>query len=127
MLKHTSRRITLVLVLAIAGCASGGASTQSSSPDTITQAELSGLEHLSAYEVVRRLHPNWLRARGQDSFRTKATPRVYLNGVSTGDVGSLRSVSARAITRIDYLDARAATLRFGTDHSAGAILVATSG
>jgi hypothetical protein len=125
---RTLGRAIWVILIATAACASSSETgTQSRSHDTIGQAELSGLENLSTFDAVRRLRPNWLRARGQDSFRSAQTARVYLNGALFGEIGSLRNISVRTVTRIDFLDAREATLRFGTDHSAGALLVSTSG
>jgi hypothetical protein len=53
--------------------------------------------------------------------------RIYVNGSFFGDADSLSSIQARNVREIRFLDARQATLRYGTDHTVGAIVVTTGG
>lgn len=121
-----------IALLAIGGCASSGTGDREAprDRDVITRSQLEGLDHLSAYEAVRRLRPVWLRTgRGADSFdagiQGRRGVRVYRDGAYVGLVDELRQIPVREIQEIRYLDPRQATMRFGTDHTDGALLVTT--
>jgi len=94
----------------------------------------------NAYEVIQRLRPHFLREKatgaitapltGPDNKRNQAatkTPiQVYINGAKAGIAAvSLREVLSEAVVDIVYLNASDATIRFGTGHDNGAILVVT--
>jgi hypothetical protein len=116
----------LPLLLAIAGCASGGGTSsrpQGATPDRIVQEELTAVGDLDAYDAVSRLRPNWLRSRAGTS-----PPVVYMNGSRYGnDPSSLRSFQARSIQQIEHINGPDASTRFGTGHDGGAILVTLAG
>ncbi|MGH7476389.1 MAG: hypothetical protein ACRELD_08870 [Longimicrobiales bacterium] len=123
-------RLSLV-VLALAACASSGRggsdSAASSGADVLSESQLADIDNLNAFEALQRLRPMWLRQRGVDSFgggRPEGI-RVYVDGVLEGGVATLRAISVRNVSEIRFLDSRQATLRFGTDHGDGAILVRT--
>lgn len=134
MVTAPARKALSLLALAIfAGCAGSGAGDteaappQSGSRDVIVQEELAANSELSAFEVVRRLRPAWLRYRGQSvlSSPEREGLRVYLDGSFYGDADALGQLQARNLEEIRFLDSRQATLRFGTGHTVGAILVTT--
>ncbi len=50
---------------------------------------------------------------------------VYVDGNRLGGVGELRQVPANLVASIEYLDGPSATIRFGTGHSQGAIVIVT--
>jgi hypothetical protein len=91
----------------------------------IGAAELGRISARDAYEAVRLLRPQWLNERGTHVFGE--TPdeviRVYLDGNHLGGVAALRLISATTIASIQFIDAAAASLRWGAGHSHGAILV----
>jgi hypothetical protein len=85
-----------------------------------------GRNETDAYALVRSLRPAWLRGgRGATSNAEAASVVVYRDGVKMGGDRELRSISVLQIREIRYLDAMAATQRFGMDHAGGAILVTT--
>lgn len=96
-------------------------------PPPITADELSGMGVNTAYAAVELLRPQWLTPRGSHTFREDATQRIraYLDDVELGGVEALREVNAQDIASIHFLDAAAATYRWGAGHSHGAILVLT--
>lgn len=120
-------------VLVLTACAGRPATGNDVSPEPrvshelITRAELAGHDDLSAFEVVRRLRPTWLRYRGQAvlSSPEREGLRVYLDGSFFGDAEALGRLRVRAIEEIRFLDSRQATMRFGTGHTVGAIMVTT--
>jgi hypothetical protein len=50
---------------------------------------------------------------------------VYVDGNRAGGVEELRQVPATLVVSIEYLDAPSASIRFGTGHAQGAIVVTT--
>jgi hypothetical protein len=125
-----TRTLLLTLAIVVSGCASLGEPRDRGERDLLTRAQLEAVDHLSAYDAIRRYRPLWLRTqRGQDSFLAQAQARrglrVYVDRVHFGGVESLRDLDVRNIQEIRFLDKRKATLEFGTDHSEGAILVKT--
>ncbi len=122
--------LVLALVLGVAGCVSMGEQRDRGDRDVLTREQLAEVDHLSAYDAIRRYRPLWLRTqRGQDSFTSQAQSRrglrVYVDRVHFGGVASLRDLDVRNIEEIRFLDKRRATLEFGTDHAEGALLIET--
>lgn len=123
--------VVAVTVLAIApGCAStdSGSAQERGSRDVLTRAQLDAVDHLSAYDAIRRYRPTWLRThRGQDSFVSEGRRglRVYVDRVFFGGADALPKLDVRHIQEIRFLDKRKATMEFGTDHGEGAILITT--
>jgi hypothetical protein len=99
--------------------------------DIITQEEIIATDLPTAYEIVQRLHPQWLRSRGQVTIGVEEEPPatvgpvVYVNSSRRGDIEELRSIMATNIREIVYYNGRDASLRFGSGHGAGVIQVIT--
>ncbi len=127
--------VVCAVLVGLAGCggtaSDSGAGRESAGGDRnlITRADLEGMDDLNAYEAIRRLKPIWLRYRGQSSLTAagRESLRVYLNRTAFGNAEALSTLMVRDIREMRFLDARQATLRFGTDHTAGAIVVITGG
>lgn len=133
----------LAFAMVLAGCAPAATGGEArTNRDRITAEEIQASQESNLYEVVESLRPRWLRARGTDAMRpggTMQTPEgnvdvitpaavvVYVDGVRRGDIRALRSIPTSGVTALQYLDAREATTRFGSGHTAGAILVTTGG
>lgn len=113
------------------------ASTQTSrvtesSPDVITSIEINATPVPTAFDIVSRLRPNWLRAGrtgsiGGGSVSSQVT-LVYLDGQRLGGIETLRTLTAAGITGMRYLDAtRAATILRdpGSEAISGAIVITT--
>ena len=93
----------------------------------LPRTELESMEELTAFEAVRRARPTWLRYRGRSVLTgpEREGLRVYLDGAFYGDAESLGQLQVRNIEEIRFLESPRATLRFGTGHTVGAILVVT--
>ena len=130
---HRTIVYALCAILTLSGCATSGGSsataTGSRDRNLLTRADLEGMDELNAYQAIRRLKPTWLRYRGQAVLTgpDRESLRVYVNRSFFGDAESLSTLMVRNIREIRFLDARQATLRFGTDHTVGAIVVTTGG
>ena len=116
------------LVLLVTACASAGTNGQGASAprgsrDVITQAEVEATDVSTVLDLIRRLRPEYLRARGGGA---SIGPVVfYLDGVKQQSVDALQTISKEIVREVRYLNATDATMRFGTDHTAGAVLVST--
>ena len=98
----------------------------------ITADEIRASSARTVTELLRALRPQWLRSRGADVLRPNDDPlaahgvRVYLNGGLLGGLDALDQVSIYSVTGVRFLDAAAATLRWGAGHDDGAILLTTN-
>jgi hypothetical protein len=142
-----NRRVFLFLAAAIlpaalGACASGGAGSASGgNPDLLTREDLTPYLAQDVYSAIRRLRANWLNARGSQgtwvpaagsALPTRAADagegqiQVYIDGTRamTG-LEALRDMSVELVREIRHLNSRDATMQYGTDHGAGAILVVT--
>jgi hypothetical protein len=123
----------LVLTLCLVACGTTAGSEKGEAvrarSNVITAEELAARDHSTALEAVQSLRPNWLRERGPVSIRhaRAAEAIVYLDGTRVGGVDFLRQIRANTVASIEFLGGTEATLRFGTGHVGGAILVSTPG
>ena len=94
-------------------------------PDLISPEEIAAAEDVqNAYDLAKRLRPNWLSYRGPSSINLP-TPQVmvYVNGVQRGGPDGLRELQRTGLREIRHLRGTEATQRFGTGHENGAILI----
>lgn len=108
-----------------------------SGTDIITREQITATNLATAYEVVQRLEPRWLRSRGAVSLREVAEeevdtfgvvgPVIYVNSARRGDIEELRSIMVESIQEILYFNGRNASFRFGSGHGSGVIQVITGG
>jgi hypothetical protein len=81
----------------------------------------------NAYNLVRRLEPQWLQKRGRNSIRNPGSIKVYVQGTSQGGPGALRRINVVNVQSIQLLKPDEATMRYGSGHDNGAILVNLKG
>jgi len=124
--------IALALGLVIGGCGSGrapevGYGFRNRNVITYDEISMSRTGGASAYDLIQRLRPEYLRSRGTSSLNNPipVTAVVYVDEVRFGQIESLRALSTEQIREIHYINASDATTRFGTDHVGGAILITT--
>ena len=119
------KHLYLVAVAAILGCAANGASTSSThrTGSLLTAEEIAAAhaDLTTAYDVIARLRPTWLAARGPS-----ATATVFVDGqkYGDGDISQLRSIQGFSIASIRYYDVTQSTAMFGVQGgSAGTIAI----
>jgi hypothetical protein len=110
---------------AAVGCASGGAGTAAPGMDrnVITETELRSVPASNLYELIEKVRPNFLRARGAASINMPGGeyPVVYVDGRSYGDLASLRSLIPNQVSEVRYYDASTAASRYGMISATGVI------
>ena len=119
-----------LLALALTGCATAGAPSSGGSGGDLNlisseQLRQPELESRSAWEIIERLRPRWFQSRGSVFTSGQIFARVMVDGVPSGELNDLQSMSASGIEEMRYLNARDATTRFGTGYDGGVILVVT--
>ena len=111
-----------VLLISYSSCApkvAAGGGEARRDRNVILREEFETLGATNAFDVIRRLRPQWLRSRG-----AQVLPVVYVNDIrDTFDILSILNLPD--VIRMEYLDAFEATGRFGIGHGSGAILVST--
>ena len=117
----------LVLVSACSGN-SGSARGPSRDRNMITTEELATTNGLSAYEVVQRLRPHWLNARGgARSLGLRTEVVVFSDNIRLGGVDVLRNLPANTVREMKYMDATEASNQLpgvgSGEHIAGAIVI----
>ena len=95
--------------------------------DLITYEEIQATtDARDAYELVRRLRPNFLNVRATGSAspgRIKQTDIiVYVNGAERGALETLRTIPAHAVLEIRKISQADAVTQFGKDQN-GVIVV----
>jgi hypothetical protein len=129
MTSQALTRIALAMALAAAACASSGtkaatATAAQSSSTVLTMDEIMKTGQPTAFRVIQTVRPQWLLVRRQGgSLSRPETIKVYVQGNRFGEVATLEQMQSSTIKEIRHLDGRDATIRFGTGHMAGAILV----
>jgi hypothetical protein len=91
----------------------------------ITAEEIAAASERNAFDVVQRLHPNWLRPRGTETVLGPAPVIVYVDNMRRGGVEALTSISPDEVSEIRFLDGPDAALRYGLNVGGGVIEVIT--
>lgn len=137
MLGTTPRRVAIILfVLSAGGCgAAANSANGSTSPapahhdrTTISADELRESQAQNLYEVVQRLHPEWLTARGVGTLSggTPGEVNVYLGTQRAGTSDYLRQQSVNSASALHYFTASEAQSRFGNGNGNGVIQIVSS-
>ena len=102
---HAARTLALALVaLTVTACASAPAGTRrvvSQRHNVISFQEIVDERASSAYELIEKLRPFYLR--GRTGGLMGAPPIVYMDDILLGDVNELRAIHARDVLEIRYV------------------------
>lgn len=118
--------VVLIAGLVSTGCTSTSGGGQSRLQlDVLSGDELRATNAANVWDALVRLRPQWLRARGSTSLVAPLSeePIVYLQGIRHGSVRTLQTMNIDRVRRVEYIDGRDATTRFGTGHGGGVIMV----
>jgi hypothetical protein len=124
----TRTAILLLLTLVLGSC--GGRAARSGgagSGNVLGADEFQDTQMTSAYDVINSLRPHWLQGRGPQSLTNQAAGAlvVYVDNVRLGTVDVLRQLRPGVVESAQYLGASEATMRFGSNHAGGAVLITT--
>lgn len=118
-----ARWITLALALSI-GChyqAPGRRAPASS--NVISQEEIDATDATNVYDLIARLHANYLNDRGQTSLRANVHSRavVFLNDQEYGIAETMRNIPPGRVAEIRFYPGTDALARFGAQYGGGVI------
>jgi hypothetical protein len=118
---------TLAASALLAGCATGRGEWQSQERSFISAAEIAPLRHRSAYDVIKRLRPEYLKMRGPTTIMNPAEFEigVYVDNMLLGGIRELRDLPAADVYEIRYLNAMNGATRHGAQHPSGVIEITT--
>lgn len=130
---HRTTRLVIPLVVllsvGLAACASGGGAGQgarSGGGDLLTAEEMAEWASQDLFEVVRKLRPRWLQSRAPATARGRQSIAIILDGVrQDGGPEVMRGFRTGDIQSVQYMNARDATTRYGTDMTGGALVIQT--
>jgi hypothetical protein len=125
-----ARRWAVVLVPAILfGCTPSRLSSgEIRNQQVITEDQIEASRAATAYEVIQKLHANFLSYRGETSLNKNTSrpfPTVYVDGQEYGPISSLANLSASQIATIRLYRSWEATTKFGTGNMGGVIAITT--
>ena len=118
-----ARWIALALALSV-GCHHQPAQPHGPvSSNLITQDEIDAADAGNIYEVVARLHGNFLNDRGRASLRSNVHSRaiVFLNDQEYGIPETMRNIPPGRIAEIRFFPGTEAVSRFGSQYGGGVI------
>src|SRR5215208_484137 len=108
-------------VAASMSCASTAATTSTGTrrdANVITQQEIQAISASTAYDVISRLRPNFLRSRGRSTVNTAANDYavVFLDSQRFGGLSSLRTITSDQIREIRFIPGTAAVTKYGMEY-----------
>jgi hypothetical protein len=125
--------VTIVLFVLMYGCASsdGTRDRQRTDRNLLTKEEIESVSVSNMYEVIDRLRPFWLRARGPvRSFVGETDILVYRDHMNIGNLEALRQISPDSVQSARFLDSSTAHSTLPGisrgQHIAGAIVLTSS-
>ena len=126
-LRSLAAGVTLALLAGATACASGGAAagTRSHDRNRISGDELRGTTATNLYDAIHSLRPQWLVKRGARSLTPgmEGDIVVYQEVTRLGGPDILRSIAVGDVQEAQFLSPSEATMRYGTGHPHGAIVV----
>jgi lipoprotein-anchoring transpeptidase ErfK/SrfK len=135
MLRSARRRLFLTALTTVAAACAGAATSGGSAPrrdsTVITAEDMTKVQATNLYDVVRRLHPEWLNQRtaatvGSLNSAAPAQPvdvQVFVDSQHIGTSETLKQLTISTTTSLKYYTAAEAQTRFGAGNLNGVIQV----
>lgn len=120
--------IGATLAVVAGGCASSSRSATATQRNLVTAQELAVAGDVDLYEALSRVRPTFLRSRIGGGTTGVQAPEltVYFDGMRMEEgIEHLRSLAARNIQEVRFLEPQQANARFGGNNSAGALVITT--
>lgn len=129
-MQRTQMLLTMLVGVGVALAGADQAEAQKRQRDVITLLELeqTGKKAQDLYQAIRSLRPHFLQpprgTRTMGSYTPDPTV-VYVDGLRTGDLETLKTISTQNVFEVRYFEPSKAQEEFGMNHSGGAVLVRT--
>ena len=110
---------------AVLACASApGVTSAPRDSNLITEQEVFATSGTTAYDVISKARPQFLKSRGRSSINPSAgedKATVFMDGQAYGDLNSLRNIPAIQIHQIRYIRGIDAVATYGMQYGGGII------
>jgi len=118
--------VLALLVAIVAGCHQQQPSDSILSggrPNVITRDQIDSTGYGNVYDVIARLHAEFLRDRGVSSIKLNVRDRatVFLNDVEYGIPETLRNFPTADVEEVRYFSGPEASAKFGPQYGGGVI------
>lgn len=135
MLRFAHRRVVLVTAMGVAAACAGASGSGSGAPrrdsTVITAEDMTRVQATNLYDVVRRLHPEWLTKRtsaavGGLNAGGPAVPvdvQVFIDAQHIGTSETLKQLVVSTTSSLKYYSPAEAQTRFGSGNINGVIQV----
>lgn len=89
----------------------------------ITQDQIDSSGANNVYELIQRLHGDYLRDRGKISIKTNQHERavVFLNDNEYGILETMRNIPVSRVSEIRYFTGTEAAAKFGSQYGGGVV------
>jgi hypothetical protein len=121
------RLALLLLVFAGTGCALHHTPPNLRNPNVITFEEIDSASEATIYDVIVKLHAEYLRDRGPTSISSSSrdVAVVFLNQQEYGALSTLGDFQAHDIEEVRFFPWHDAVTKFGRKYSGGVIQLIT--
>ena len=93
--------------------------------NVITQDEIDSSQETNVYDLIQRLHSDYLRDRGTLSVKTNTHDRavVFMNDQEYGILETMRNIPTARIAEIRYFAGYEAVSKYGSQYGGGVVLL----
>lgn len=98
---------------------------QRSARNVITQEQIDSTSAASVYDLIARLHGDYLRDRGKLSIKTdkRDVAVVFMNDQPYGVLETLRNIPPSRVSEIRFFTGIEAVARYGSQYGGGVVLL----
>jgi len=96
--------------------------------DVVGEDQIENMRAVTAYDIVARVHGEYLHSRGRQTLDPKAPAvpaHVYVDDTYYGDISSLKAVPASELSEVRFYQAYEAQYKFGSGHMGGVVQLIT--
>ena len=93
--------------------------------NVITRQEIDSTEATNIYDLIARLHADYLKDRGKISIKTNTHDRavVFLNDQEYGILETMRNIPCSRVEEVRFFSGPDAVARYGAQYGGGVVLL----
>jgi hypothetical protein len=122
-------RLSQLLVLLVLGaCLNTQRRAATSGIDVVGEDQIENMRAVTAYDVVSRVHGDYLHSRGRqsmDAHMPEIPAHVFVDDTYYGDISTLKAVPASQLSEVRFYQAYEAQYKFGSGHMGGVVQLIT--
>jgi hypothetical protein len=118
----------VVALLFLTACLNTQQRPATSGIDVVGEDQIENMRAVTAYDVVARVHGEYLHSRGRQTLDPKAPvipAHVYVDDTFYGDISTLKAIPASQLAEVRFYQAYEAQYKFGSGHMGGVVQLIT--